>query len=940
MNIPVIVDVAIGLIFIYLILSLLASEILELIATVLQWRAQHLRQAIINLLAGDTITDQNIEAAKRLTKDLYNHPLLNDLNQEARGLFATLFRKITWVFSWVYQWITGGEGVFGNKVTGPSYIPGETFATALIERLGVAKLVEPLIEAKFNRFINSIIENVGSLIGCSNILKSEALAGLIKTPSEPYEVLQVKLYEIYKHFSEHKLTLIAAIDKISLRIDLFIQAQNDKQKQDELKLWKRGLFGKQNELAIVNGGLKPTLEEVADLVNLSSRTYQSFKEEFETYYEQRNKDVAEKIEDFVLVFDSIIRIIINVTNNKNDKNAEFPFPSFKEIQASSEHKAIWATDLTSFNSKNRIYPLFEPKVVPTSPESQTNSTPTSPESEVAPTSSESQTNLTPTSPESEAAPTSSESQANSTPTSPESEVAPTSSESQTNLTPTSPESKAAPTSSEPKIAISLTRLDEEFVRIIKNFIDDKGIENYRNAKNNLKAFKEGFGEEGQELLGSKLALRWREKNWWVSVLVPLVVALFLLFPFFFWRGLFITPVGGILSALFIVILFIVFLLFNREPQPKKWGDKEILSNVLEDYFFPVDLTPSNNETSKIKTFRNNFKGKIQNLKSEDESHLRWELSRMGQSLRQYHRALVLNNADVDLLFVPSSVKWSVASLVRRTETKIDRAGNEVNQLREEVEIWFDRSMDRSSGVYKRNARGITILIGFLLAVVTNSDSIYIVNRLASDQEIRQAVVQGAERFIASENQPSPSASPTSLTEDQLRDRSQRVSQLLNEQLALPIGWNARVLGRQLGCELSENARDEYWQKLFDKCISPKRNEDGTLKDPFDDIYIKEADRNYTKAQELYKKVRLDRQKMNKPKDYFFPTAFLAMMWTLGKWQVGLLFLLGWFVTAIAISMGATFWFDLLGKLVNVRNTGNRPPSSANQTSVNSEKTSE
>jgi hypothetical protein len=291
------------------------------------------------------------------------------------------------------------------------------------------------------------------------------------------------------------------------------------------------------------------------------------------------------------------------------------------------------------------------------------------------------------------------------------------------------------------------------------------------------------------------------------------------------------------------------------------------------------------------------------------------LSRLGQSFRQYHRALVVNNADIDLPFVPSSVKRSVASLVRRTKTKIDRAGNEVDQLREEVEIWFDRSMDRSSGVYKRNARGVAILIGFLLAVVTNSNSIYIVNRLAYDEELRQVVVQGAERIITQENQPSPSvsstplgednqpsasASPTPLGEDNLRDINQRVSQLLNEQLALPIGWNPRVLGRQLGCELPETARDEYWKQLFDQCISLK----------------------------------------NKPSEYFVPTAILVMILTLGKWQVGLLFLLGWFITAIAISMGATFWFELLGKLINVRNTGNRPSSSANQTSVNSEKTSE
>ncbi|ERT05285.1 hypothetical protein M595_4784 [Lyngbya aestuarii BL J] len=34
-------------------------------------------------------------------------------------------------------------------------------------------------------------------------------------------------------------------------------------------------------------------------------------------------------------------------------------------------------------------------------------------------------------------------------------------------------------------------------------------------------------------------------------------------------------------------------------------------------------------------------------------------------------------------------------------------------------------------------------------------------------------------------------------------------------------------------------------------------------------------------------------------------------------------ILGWILTAIAISMGASFWFDLLNKLINVRNTGSQ-----------------
>lgn len=44
--------------------------------------------------------------------------------------------------------------------------------------------------------------------------------------------------------------------------------------------------------------------------------------------------------------------------------------------------------------------------------------------------------------------------------------------------------------------------------------------------------------------------------------------------------------------------------------------------------------------------------------------------------------------------------------------------------------------------------------------------------------------------------------------------------------------------------------------------------------------------------------------------------------------------LGWIVSGLAISMGASFWFDLLGKLVNVRNAGKRPDPAANVAPAN------
>lgn len=764
MNIPAIVDVVIGLVFIYLILSLLASEIQELISTVLQWRAQHLRQSIINLLAGDTITDQNLEAAKRLTKDLYNHPLLNDINQEARGLFATLFRKITWFISWIYQIMTRQkEGVFGNKVSAPSYIPGETFATALIERLGLTKLVEPLIEAKFDRFKNAIVENIDNVLDGDNNLPN-------------FSQLEPSLQQIYEQFTNREITLNMAIDKMSLRIDRFIhQLQNEEQKK-KLTIWKKGFFGRQNELAIVNGGLKPTVEEVASLVNQNSRTYQVYQERLENYSQQRRKDVVAELLTFLWLLDTSIQIISDRQNLElQTKESILNIPTYQRF----------------FHGDS--------------------------------------------------------------------------------------------SNSNVMLAIPLSNIYEEVNKIL-----NEQIKGNLKSKNNLEAFKQGFSEEGRKLLGSKLWKLRRKELFCIGLLGGLLIVIFLaIFPL---SSLFVTTGGGISFIIIMSIMWSLYLWLNQERSPKNSNEKETLSNLVDVFFSPT-LNIGNSETAfnnpnnndgAFGQFKNNLQTKIAELKKNPDK-LEWELSRLGQSFRQYNRALVINNADIDLYFIPSSVKQSIISLVGRARTKIDRTEDGINQLTKEIEIWFDRSMDRSAGVYKRNAKGISLLIGFGIAIATNSNSIYIANRLAYDEELRQAIVQTANKVSENKN----------LDDRQL---NREISQILDRELKLPIGWHPRVLGQQLGCEFPKNARDDDWNKLFNKCIKNSK----------------------------------------KPATYFVPTAILVMIITSGKWLVGISFLVGWFVTAIAISMGASFWFDLLSKVVNIRNTGNKPPSSANKTSVKSQ----
>jgi hypothetical protein len=51
------------------------------------------------------------------------------------------------------------------------------------------------------------------------------------------------------------------------------------------------------------------------------------------------------------------------------------------------------------------------------------------------------------------------------------------------------------------------------------------------------------------------------------------------------------------------------------------------------------------------------------------------------------------------------------------------AGNDIDKLRSQVAAWFDDSMDRLSGVYKRMLQWTSLAVGLALAIAVNADTL-------------------------------------------------------------------------------------------------------------------------------------------------------------------------------------------------------------------------
>jgi hypothetical protein len=112
------------------------------------------------------------------------------------------------------------------------------------------------------------------------------------------------------------------------------------------------------------------------------------------------------------------------------------------------------------------------------------------------------------------------------------------------------------------------------------------------------------------------------------------------------------------------------------------------------------------------------------------------------------------------------------------------ASGDIEAFRKQAETWFDDSMDRLSGVYKRWAQLIHFLFGFMVAASFNVDSMNITSVLWHSADKREAIAMQAQSFVASHAQVASSAPP---------DLSQAINQL--QSLPVPIGWTPELLHR-------------------------------------------------------------------------------------------------------------------------------------------------
>lgn len=213
----------------------------------------------------------------------------------------------------------------------------------------------------------------------------------------------------------------------------------------------------------------------------------------------------------------------------------------------------------------------------------------------------------------------------------------------------------------------------------------------------------------------------------------------------------------------------------------------------------------------------------------------------------------------------------------------------LEELENEIGDWYDRYMSRVSGWYQSHVVATVRIIAVGVTLFFNLNVIFLVKSIANDSGMRANLVGIAERVA---------------------DHPEQVTTLINKE------FDSRV--KQIHAE--EDPKIEGAVKNGDSTTAKLARQN--LEDRLED------------ATQKYTNMRIQAvDSMTKA----LSSVHLPIGWNLGQmskelhtakgdldWGTIGLLLLGWFIMAGCLSMGAPFWFSVLIQFVNIRRAGTKP----------------
>ncbi|HVZ44066.1 MAG TPA: hypothetical protein VHA82_09660 [Ramlibacter sp.] len=248
-----------------------------------------------------------------------------------------------------------------------------------------------------------------------------------------------------------------------------------------------------------------------------------------------------------------------------------------------------------------------------------------------------------------------------------------------------------------------------------------------------------------------------------------------------------------------------------------------------------------------------------------------------------------------------------AELRRALLVCFDAANYDLDQARRNVEQWFDNSMERVSGWYKRRIQWILLGLGLLATLILNVDTAQIAAALWKSPQLRSALVasaQGSARNLYTLDKtrcdPKSEDCTKHLAEVEARLVSIDAQLKLLQSEGLPIGWNTCPSLRPAPATQTVTAKPAHEAPPTAGLLSAAMAAP-LSQAPAAALVTSDCSRGGSDWIELRQGFWL--QTGEPP----YVAKFLGLL-----------------ITALAVSFGAPFWFDLINKFLNLRGSGDKP----------------
>jgi hypothetical protein len=375
----------------------------------------------------------------------------------------------------------------------------------------------------------------------------------------------------------------------------------------------------------------------------------------------------------------------------------------------------------------------------------------------------------------------------------------------------------------------------------------------------------------------------------------------------------------VIGMIFIYLLFSLFVsiineVINSFLQIRGKELNSVIQNLVSDTLTDAIYKDSKIETFKVRSGKFNF-GLSRFKTSKTEEILPSELNakEFSQALL---RSINSNRGTNDVVTYLENLKNDnphhvglkyLVELAKSTSSSI-------NKFEEEIENWYESNMVLATDWYKRKLRWIMLGFGFGLSIFFNVDSISIYKTLSDDPVARAALVNQAESFIDEyKNEDGKIILVDIDTTDHvnkffiakfLKDKRTELDSLYRKQLTDSL-------------RNTTSLKDEELDKAICDSLSILIEDSLTIAYP--NILALESSYN-------------DLAKL-KTQQIEIASSTLGLGWQIEKrgglkksiniefnnLMDGILKIIGWIITALALSLGAPFWFDTLKRVINIKN---------------------